>query len=692
MDTSVLEIRLWVSGIAALVFGSFAAYLWLGWRGGSLGVRLIAALLASSLWAALDALDASAYVVLGSGLALAVLDLLAPAIWGWFLTGLLGVTQQDAQTPGAQSVQRIRHGAWAIFALAAGMSIAARQPEMERWAYYAHLLLSVGLLVLIEQVWRNFPAGSRWGIKPLMIGLACAQGFDVYLFAEAALLGRIDPDVMAVRGIVHAMVAPLAAMSAVRSRDWTFSITISRQLVFHTTALAATGAYLLLIAAAGYYVRWFGGSWGRALQSMLLFAGIFLLAFLALSGSFRARLRVWVGKHLFALRYDYRESWLKFTQILGSGAAMPGADTLEQSVIAALAELVESPGGVLWLRDADGVYRPRAKLNCPMLSGEETADAPLAKFMGEQGWIVNMEEWRSRSGAYQGIAVPEWLSSAADAWLLVPLISGGEMIAFVVLMTARTPIEVNWEVLDLLKTAGKQAASYLGRAQAIAALLEAQKFDSFNRMSAFVVHDLKNLVAQLSLMLKNAARHKDNPEFQADMLLTVENVAERMRSLMQQLQNKTSIEQQRWVDVAEVCEGLSRSQSSAVSLSVDIEPELGVLAQGERLTRIIGHVVQNATEASPEHGKVSLVARREAGMARIEVQDNGCGMTQEFVRERLFRPFQTTKPNGMGIGAFEVRQYVTELGGRVEVRSAPGEGTSFVIFLPLAKRNEAQPA
>lgn len=690
MESSLNEIRLWGSSIAAVVFGGLLVYLRMGWRGGKLGWRLMAAMLVSCIWAGLDAAGQSG--LMWSWLMLA-LEVLRPAAWSYFLVGLLGVaTHSDEQAGVPAWVQR---SANLVFATAFVMSIAAfANAAMARWIFYAQLLVAVWLLVLVEQVYRNFPGGSRWGVKPLILGLACVLSFDLYLFAEAALLGRIDYDVLAVRGIVHALVAPLAAMSAVRSRDWTFRITVSRQLVFHSTALAVSGLYLMLIAAAGYYVRWFGGSWGRAIQTAMMFGGLFLLVFVAFSGTFRARMRVWLNKNLFAYRYDYREAWLKFTQAL-SGASKGGQAglSLEQSVIWALAELVESPGGVLWSRDTDNVFRPRAKLNCPLSEGEEPADAPLARFMREQAWIVNLEEWRSRPTMYQGLTVPPWLSTSTDAWLLVPLISGEEMVAFAVLATARAPIEVNWEVLDLLKTAGRQAASYLGRAQATAALLEAQKFDSFNRMSAFVVHDLKNLVAQLSLMLKNAARHKDNPEFQEDMLLTVENVAERMRGLMTQLQNKAPIEQKRWVDVGELCGNLlSDRRLAGPQIVFSAEPELGIFGHVERLQRIIGHVVQNATEATPEHGKVSLDVRRAGDKVRVQVQDTGCGMTPEFVRERLFRPFQTTKQNGMGIGAFEVQQYVGELGGRVEVESEPDVGTRFVLLFPLSERNETSVA
>src|SRR5574337_90573 len=160
--------------------------------------------------------------------------------------------------------------------------------------------------------------------------------------------------------------------------------------------------------------------------------------------------------------------------------------------------------------------------------------------MRATGWVINLEELRSSPARYNDLRLPEWLAEYPQAWLLVPLWQGKDLLGFVLLASPRTRVEVNWEVIDLLKTAGHQAASILAQMQATEALLESRKFEAFNRMSAFVVHDLKNIVAQLSLMVKNAKRLQNNPEFQADMLMTVENSLERMRQLMLQLREGAS--------------------------------------------------------------------------------------------------------------------------------------------------------
>jgi putative PEP-CTERM system histidine kinase len=254
-----------------------------------------------------------------------------------------------------------------------------------------------------------------------------------------------------------------------------------------------------------------------------------------------------------------------------------------------------------------------------------------------------------------------------------------------VLVTARASIKMDWEVLDLLKTAGSQAASYLGQIQATEALLEARKFDAFNRMSAFVVHDLKNLVAQLSLLLRNAERHRNNPEFQRDMLLTVVNVVERMNKLMLQLRTgATPVEKPHPVNLEKVIRGVCAAKSEQnTSIEVDLTSGISAIGHADQLEHVIGHLVQNALDATSGRGKVVVRSRRENDTAVIEVTDSGVGMTPEFIRDRLFRPFQTTKETGMGVGVYESSQYVTGLGGQILIDSTPDVGTRVRVVLPL---------
>ena len=678
------EVATWSYGLAAFAYFFFGLYIFFAWRGALQGGVLFGAVAVSFLWAALSSANANEPRVLWA-LGAALLDILRSSAWYAFLIVLsrplwAGRLRWPAVLAAIVVVFQI--GALAYEALVGSDQLPLR-PLLAAWL--AHAIVG---LMLVEQLYRGVPGSSRWGIKPACLALAAGYTFELYLFADAFLFARIDEDVWAVRGIAHALLIPLIALSGTRSPSWTLRMSVSREIVFHSTALAGAGLYLLVIAGAAYYVRYFGGDWGRALQMTLLFAALVLLGALLFSGALRAKLRVLISKHLFSYRYDYRNEWLRFTQALSS--ADQGLD-LGQSVIRALSDLVESPGGALWLADSYGNCTMHSRLNHPQLQVAEPLQSPFCRFLTEREWILNLDEFRVQPSRYEGLVLPEWLASIEDAWLVIPLKTGERLIGFVVLSSPRTPFEIDWEVLDLLKTAQRQAAGYLDRMLAAEALLEARKFDSFNRMSAFVVHDLKNLVAQLSLMLKNAERHRDNPEFQKDMLETVAHVESRMRGLMTQLQEKRSIDPPRVVDVVALLRTVrdhKRRQRPVVDLRLSETLSCEVTAHPERLERIIGHVVQNALDATNEDGSVVITLELASPVcARVVVEDSGCGMSPEFIRDRLSRPFQTTKASGMGIGVFETRQYLEEIGGTLRYDSEVGVGTRVTIELPMSRRD-----
>jgi putative PEP-CTERM system histidine kinase len=442
------------------------------------------------------------------------------------------------------------------------------------------------------------------------------------------------------------------------------------------------------VAGAGYFVRFFGGGWATAVQVTVVFAATLALAVLAFSRTVRARLRVFINKHFYAYRYDYREEWLKFTNFL-SNAADDG-DMVTRS-IHALADLVESPGGAQWWRDERGDFRQSGRWNMPADLPTIPADDPFIGFLARTGWVVDVQDFMRRRDAYPGMEPPDWLLSLGNAWIVIPLPVADGLGGLVVLTKPRTPVELNWEVLDLLKTAAKQAASVISQVRLAEALVEAQQFSAFNRMSAFVVHDLKNLVAQLSLMLKNAERHSANPEFQKDMRSTIEHVVDRMTRLLLQLRSGAApIGNPTPVDIGAV---MARIRTSCArqgrEVVLDVTGGVWAMAHEERIERVLGHLVQNAFDAMEGRGAVTVRIATEGSHAVAEVEDKGKGMSSEFIREQLFKPFRSTKSTGMGIGAYESQQYVSELGGRIAVESRVGVGTRMKVILPARSRDIA---
>lgn len=643
----------------------------------------LGALGATALWAAASLLGlfVSAHWMRASAVGL---DFARYGLWFLFLLAVLRPSNDVKQRGPVKRLGVVAMACLASAIVLEGLgSVGGFSSSLASAALTAHLALPLCGLVMVEQVFRNLGDDSRWSAKPACLGLACVFVFDIYLYAEGLMFGTFDRDALNVRGLVHTLAVPFLFVASRRGTTWTARLHVSRTAAFYSATLVLGGGYLLLMAAIGYAVRFFGGEWGRVLQISLLVASVAFLGALVFSGALRSWLRVFVGKHFYRYRYDYREEWLRFTAML---SAKRSPQEMGELIVRGLAKMVECPAGGLWTRGgAEEPFKQTAPWNMAQIADSEPFDSSLCKFLQGDGWVIDLDEYRSAPRRYEGLALPNWLLAVRNGWLVVPLLAGNELLGFVVLMRPVTDIKLNWEVLDLLKTAGRQAAGYLAQMQATEALLDARKFEAFNRMSAFVVHDLKNIVAQLSLMLKNAERLHDNREFQQDMLLTVESSLEKMRRLMLQLrEGATPPGGSRGVELSNVLNRLAvLAKAQGRKLEIEEVERLSTRGHEDRLERVLGHLVQNALDATPGDGRVWVKAERFSGQVQVEVGDTGAGMEEEFVRNRLFRPFNTTKHNGMGIGTYESSQYIRELGGSINVKSELGRGTRITVLLPL---------
>ena len=691
MFTGVPDLRLFGDLLAALAYGWLAAHFSLSLIKGRVQAQptsyaYLAALVCTALWAVLACLGASD---LGLYSIEALWEPLASHLrYGLLFAFLLGLLRPSLNTPDkadfrAFAVLAVASVGIAVFMVIASFVDASRFDLYSRPAAMAALFEAVTGLLLVEQLLRNLPPDSRWNAKPVCLGLGVVFVFDIFLFSQAALLRNFDGDAMSIRAAVHSIAVPLLFLAARRQADWLGKLHVSRAAVFQSATLFLVGAYLLLVSGVGYYVRYSGGDWGRALQLVLMSLALLGLAVLVLSGSMRARLRVYISKNFFSYRYDYREEWLRFTAVLSSGGAVPSE--VGETVIRAMANLLECPSGALWLK-RDLELAQSARWNLPAASAREGNTGAFSEFLQRTGWVIDLDAVRKGAPELDPAGVPAWLTQEQRYWLIVPLLAEKELIGFVLLGRPRVVMEINWEVRDLLKTAASQASSYLAQMRAAEALLEARKFDAFNKMSAFVVHDLKNIITQLSLMMKNAQRLRDNPEFQQDMLDTVENSLEKMRQLMLQLREgeKPHHGASSGVDLAAIAQRLAKA-AAGKGRTLELELQAGVSTRGhdERVERVIGHVVQNAFDATAAERRVSLRLDKAGSQARVQVTDEGCGMSEEFIQNQLFKPFQTTKTNGMGIGVYESYQYLHELGGKITVESKLNEGTTVTILLPL---------
>jgi putative PEP-CTERM system histidine kinase len=640
------------------------------------GAAIIGCCLASVIWAAATA---------GSELVpidvVAVLDSVRLSAWLLFAVWLI--------TAGARADSEVGRRylvAAAVFcAIAIAVDVRVVVIGYGIWGLHAQMLVRIGFGVLglltVENLWRNTPPMQRWHVWPVCLALGLLFAYELFLFSDAFITrGRVDAGLALGRAIAASFAVPLLALAMARNPEWRVDIHVSRQVVLHTATLLASGCFLLAVAVVALLLRGLGGDWGLVLQLAMLLGSIVVLVTVLSSGSFRQRLKFLISRNFFTHRYDYRVEWLKFIDLVSEPRQ---AEELQVRIIRALAEFVDSPAGMLWSASPGVGYRPGAAWRVQSGHGAIVAadDVFVAGFR-DGGWIQECPNDPLSEG---------WGFASPRAWLAVPLSHRREIVGFVVLDRPTHAVELDWEAFDLLRAAGRQAASYLAEERSTKGLRDSQLLTEYSKRFAFVVHDIKNLASQLGLIVTNARRYIEDPEFQRDMLQTVEDSVARMNHLLSQLKgdNAPALHP---TDPAAIATAVAaefsvaaESDSEAKGCKVTIAPD--------KLRSALAHLVQNALDASSASDPVVVRAHRSAGQFLIDVVDHGIGMDEAFIRNELFLPFRSTKSSGYGIGAFQTRELIRMAGGDLDVISRPGAGTTMRIILPLAETPEpATPA
>lgn len=551
----------------------------------------------------------------------------------------------------------------------------------------AHVFFAVVGLILIEQLYRNSTLELHWTIKFLCLALATLFTIDFFVYSKSLLFAQLDTLLWNSRGFINALIAPLLLVSMLRLQTNTaLKMTASRKIVFHSTVLLGSGLYLILMSLAGYYIRDFGGDWGGVAQLLFIFLAILLLLILFVSGQVRAVTKVFINKHFFHYRYEYRDEWIKLSKAI---AQVGSINELSGFIIRILTQLADCSGGGLWLKNDQGDYYLAEEITLGFTPPQVIKkDQSLIQFMLKTRWIIDFFEYSNTPEVYEGVELDEWLRNSYAVSLIMPLFMQNELEAFVVLSKAKVPRQLNWEDHDLLKTVGMQLTNALALGHASDSLSRARQFEAYNRLSAFLVHDLKNLVAQVSLIVKNAEKHKHNPDFIDDSIATLENVVIKIEHLLNQLKKgHVDPHPHGIVELTEILNDVALQQAGnqpVLQLKIALD-SCQIFADKGKITAILGHLVQNAQEATDKNGLVCMELDTDGEFAIIKVIDDGIGMDTKFIAERLYKPFDTTKGNaGMGIGVYEARDYITKHAGTIEVESQVGRGTTFTIKLPLA--------
>ncbi|WP_374610794.1 XrtA/PEP-CTERM system histidine kinase PrsK [Sphingorhabdus sp.] len=647
-------------------------------------IALIAALSATAFWGIATILGGPGSLLASSG------ETLRNMGWLAFLFALLsnGEGKQHPRTI------RMLYGALFLalifqpiidFALLAALPDSAEaSAAAAKTVQLLRMIFAIGAIVLVHNLYTVSAPEARWGISLPMVALAAIWMYDLNLYTIGYLSGDWPAEFIAMRGLITMLLVPVFAMATRRNSNW--RIRLSRSVTFQSVSLLAIGAYLFGMVLLATALELVGGSYVRMAQITLIF-GMSLAAMLVLpSGKFRAWLNVIIAKNFFQHRYDYRAEWMRFAETIGFPS---DAAPFHERVIKSLADIFESPAGLLLTRDDESRLVLQARWNWP------TADIPTyagnsltVPFFERTGHILLMEDVREgEDERVDHAAIPQWLYDENRAWAVVPLVHFGRLAGIAIL--AKPPIKrrLDWEDLDMMRVVGRQLASYLAEATSQEQLTESRQFEQFNRRFAFVMHDIKNLVSQLSLLARNAEKHASNPEFQADMIETLKGSVGKMNDLLARLSQHSQTRHSAIepMDVESTVSAVIHAKRQIYPIETDFSPGLFALADAGRVETILNHLLQNAIDATDDGSPIRVSAARQDDWVAIRVIDKGCGMSEAFVVNQLFKPFESTKSGGFGIGAYEARALAQSLGGHLHVDSRLGKGTRMTLLLPATQ-------
>jgi len=653
----------------------------IGWKKRLLGGLLLTAVIYQVVWSSVLGFQANAHQI--PGLIIYVSEDIRLILWIVFLLEILR-NATEAETN--RRLFTVAYSAvFGLFFTVLFVEILNGLQDIHTshlYSYIFDLLLATFGLILTEQFYRNTKQDKRWSIKFLCIGVGLLFAYDLYMYSHATLFEGIGPSLWNARGYVNMVIVPLLAISAARNTNWSFKIFVSRHVIFYSSGLFAIGLYMTIMAIGGYYVQVYGGEWGREAQIIFLVGALVVLTVILSSGALRAKVKLFLSKHFYENKYDYREEWMGFVQKLSH---IKSPKYLKEQILQTVAMIMHSRGAVLYLRD-DEQYSCVSVWNADSCRYNFEDNSSLIVFLSNREWIIDLNEYEVKPQAYPGLQLPTKMFSM-HAWLIIPLKHYYDLIGFIVLLEPFVKVEINWEDRDLLKAIGKQVSSYIAFMMASDSLADAEKFAAFNRLSAYVVHDMKNSVAQLDLIVRNAEKHKNNPEFIADSLLTVSNVVDRMKRMLNQLKRIDLHES----DATRV--GINSVLTKIVKKCSDRHPvpelltvsgEIFVYVEPDRFMNVVEHLVTNAQDATGDSGDIKIFVKQIDKDVCIEIKDTGIGMSTEFINNHLFKPFDTTKGNaGMGVGVFETKEFVKYYGGQLNVESKVGVGTTFSLVLPV---------
>lgn len=558
-------------------------------------------------------------------------------------------------------------------------------------ALYLLLLVAIVLsLVNLERTFRASVGMVRWRIKFMLLGLGILFLLRLYTASQALLFRALDPSLDFLNSGALLIAGVLILRSLFRTGHLNLDVYPSHSVLQGSVTILLIGVYLLVVGVFARIVSYLGGDSSFALKALLVLALLVLLTLFLQSDRVRLRLRQFVSRHFQRPLHDYRTVWRRFTE--GTASRVEQADYC-RAVVKLVAEIFESLSVTLWVADVR-----RGELTSA--ASTSLSDSQAAALQPDEPQItVILEHFRAHPEPvdFEEVSAP-WAEvlrrchpdqfHKGGTRVCAPVLSGGEVLALLLIGDRVGGTQYTVQDLDLLKSIADQVASGLLNVRLSQRLLQSREHEAFQAMATFFVHDLKNAASTLNLMLQNLPEHFDDPEFRQDALRGVGKSVAHINHLISrlgQLRSELKISPVE-SDLNEIISSAMQSFPSNEEFAVetDFSPLPRFAIDREQFGKVITNLALNAREAcAAPGGRFRISTNRTTGWAIVEARDNGAGMPPEFVSRSLFRPFQTTKKSGLGIGMFQSKLIVEAHGGRIAVESKPGHGTTFRVFLPL---------
>jgi putative PEP-CTERM system histidine kinase len=553
------------------------------------------------------------------------------------------------------------------------------------------LVVSVLVLMNLERTYRAAVGTMLWRIKFMILGLGVIFAVRAYVGSQVLLFHAVNLSLEAVTATAMLLGGVLILRSLFRAGHFNTDVYPSQSALHNSLTVLLAGAYLLIVGVFAKVVVFLGGDASFTLKAFVLLVILVLLAIVLLSDRVRLHARRFVSRHFQRPLYDYRSVWRRFTEETAS-CVKPAE--LCQAAVKLVADIFQALSVTIWLVDdkrenfvfATSTFlsetkainlKPQSADAMEVMRALEEHPDPIDLDASKEGWTTVLRHCHPdefRKGGHR---------------VCVPMMSGGEVLGLTILGDRVGGVSFSWQDFDLLKCIADQVAASLLNVQLSQKLLQAKEMEAFQTMSAFFVHDLKNTTSTLNLMLKNLPVHFNDPEFRADALRGISKTVAHINRLIGRLSLLRHELQIKPVesDLNEVVvKALAGWEEAA---GVNLIKSLGALPKipldQEQMLKVVTNLVLNAREAVLPAGEVRIETAQSNDRVILTVSDNGCGMDPEFLSRSLFRPFQTTKKNGLGIGLFQSKMIVEAHKGKVQVESQPGKGTTFRIILPLPK-------